>query len=134
MITVDHLCGHLCVINTVVHPVVLFPVPIRLIELCPLLPTLAHFGSFRLIHNDDDATHHPSPKWTKTRYIDGGGKHCVFGDWVELDWTQEMVEDLQSLLHGNSGGGEATVIETSDIVSVLSKVNVLFPDTNIFSA
>tara|TARA_B110000090_G_scaffold158297_1_gene174275 strand:- start:176 stop:538 length:363 start_codon:yes stop_codon:yes gene_type:complete len=99
---------------------------------CPLLPTFAHFGSFRLIHNDDDATHHPSPKWTKTRYIDGGGKHCVFGDWVELDWTQEMVDDLQSLLHGNSGGGEATVIETSDIVSVLSKVNVLFPDTIIF--
>ena len=60
----------------------------------------------------------------------------MFGDWVELDWTQEMVEDLQSLLHGNSGGnsggGEATVIETSDIVSVLSKVNVLFPPILFF--
>ena len=57
------------------------------------------YASFRLIHQDEDALdNNNGPRWTSTRYINGGGKNVIYGDWIELNWTQEMVNDLQILL------------------------------------
>ena len=60
------------------------------------------YCAFRLVHKDDDLCLQSTPKWTTSRYINGGGQNVVFADWIELDWTQEMVDDLKKL-QDNSG-------------------------------
>ena len=55
------------------------------------------YCSFRLIHADDDADNNATPKWSSTRYINGGGRNVVFGDWIEVRWTKEMMEELRAL-------------------------------------
>ena len=81
------------------------------------------YACFRLLHQADDKCNKSTPKFTQTRYINGGGKNVVYADWIELQWTKEMRDELKALMPSKEE--EEDEEEESDGPSIKNVISVL---------